>query len=167
MPSQRESFLVHDILRAWGAHPSLRIWRQNTGVGWFKDGKPARQTDPGAYAVRFGVPGQGDIGGILAGGRRLEIECKTERGRQSDEQRSFQIMIERFGGLYVLARSLEDVDRVLLGYGIIRAGCDCTIDSDSPEYIYKHHPSCRRHRCRFRTCLHDKWVGAGMKAVLW
>lgn len=119
-PPQRESFLIFEVLRAWGAHPALRIWRQNTGVGWFKNGKPARQTDPGAYPVRFGVPGQGDIGGILAGGRRLEIECKTERGRQSEDQISFQTMIERFGGLYVLARSLDDVDRALAAVGVKR-----------------------------------------------
>lgn len=120
-PPQRESFLVFEILRVWGAHPSLRIWRQNTGVGWFKDGKPARQTDPGAYPVKFGVPGQGDISGLLLpNGQRLEIECKTERGRQSDEQRSFQLMIERFGGLYVLVRSVEDVDQALAVVGVTR-----------------------------------------------
>lgn len=109
-----ESSILQSILIAWGAHSQLRLWRNNTGVGWFANGKPARKGDPGAYPVKFGTPGQGDISGILEGGRRLEIECKTLRGRQSDEQISFQAMIERFGGLYVLARSLEDVDAVLI-----------------------------------------------------
>lgn len=115
-----ERDLVHSVLVAWGATPHLRIWRMNTGVGWFVNGQPARKTDPGAYPVRFGLPGQGDISGVTSGGRRLEIECKAERGRQSDDQRNFQAMIERFGGLYVLARSVDDVDRALAPLGFNR-----------------------------------------------
>jgi hypothetical protein len=49
-----------------------------------------------------------DISGILHDGRRLEIECKSATGRQSPEQASFQAMIERFGGVYILARSAQD-----------------------------------------------------------
>lgn len=116
-----ERDLVHAILSTWGAHPALRIWRANTGMGWFKDGEPARKTDPGAYPVRFGTPGQGDISGlVLPSGRRLEIETKFARGRQNNDQKSFQRMIENFGGLYVLARSLDDVDRALAEMGVRR-----------------------------------------------
>ena len=63
----------------------------------------------GARVVRFGVPGQADLTGILPDGRRLEVEVKSATGRQSAAQRDFQNLIERFGGLYVLARSVEDV----------------------------------------------------------
>lgn len=115
-----ERDLVYAILSTWGAHPRLRIWRANTGVGWFAGGAPARKTDPGAYPVHFGTPGQADISGlVLPAGRRLEIECKAKT-RQSDDQKSFQRMIENFGGLYVLARSLEDVDRALAALGVTR-----------------------------------------------
>jgi len=115
-----ERDLVYQILSTWGAHPRLRIWRANTGVGWFKDGEPARKTDKGAYPVKFGTPGQGDISGlVLPSGRRLEIECKAKT-KQSADQISFQAMIERFGGAYVLARSLEDVDRALAALGVTR-----------------------------------------------
>lgn len=117
----RENLIQHEIMKAWGAHPALRIWRQNTGVGWFANGQPARRKDPGAYPVKFGVPGQGDLSGlILPSGRRLEIECKTVKGKQSEDQRNFQAMIERFGGLYVLARSVADVDQALASEGIAR-----------------------------------------------
>ncbi len=121
-PGERESLIQHEILSAWGARPELRIWRQNTGVGWFANGKAARQKDVGAYPVRFGVPGQGDISGVcLPSGRRIEIECKTEKGRQSDEQIAFEAMITRFGGLYILARSVGDVDAAFLAaFGIAR-----------------------------------------------
>ena len=37
-------------------------------------------------------------------GQRLEVEVKSATGRQSKAQRAFQKMIEKFGGLYVLAR---------------------------------------------------------------
>lgn len=115
-----ERDLIYLILSVWGAHPQLRIWRANTGVGWFANGQPARKTDPGAYAVKFGTPGQGDISGlVLPSGRRLEIETKAKT-KQSDDQKSFQRMIERFGGLYVLARSLDDVDRALAALGVTR-----------------------------------------------
>lgn len=107
-----ESHLIHDILAAWGAHPRVRIWRQNTGKAY----------PPGSdRLVTFGVLGQGDISGIVApSGRRLEIECKSARGRQREDQETFQRVIERFGGVYVLARSVEDVDRALAGLGVTR-----------------------------------------------
>jgi len=44
------------------------------------------------------------------------VEVKSARGRQSAEQRTYQRMIERFGGVYVLARSAEDVRTALEAY---------------------------------------------------
>lgn len=79
----------------------LRVWRNNCGR---------------AGRVLFGVPGQADISGLLLGGRRLEIEVKSRRGVQSKEQIAFKGMIESMGGLYVLARSVDDVKNALLEY---------------------------------------------------
>lgn len=87
------------IMRAFAGDTRLRLWRANSGV--------ARALD-GSRFVRFGVPGQADLSGILAGGRRLEIEVKTATGRQSPQQLAFGGMIRRFGGLYILARCVED-----------------------------------------------------------
>jgi len=97
-----EKQLQHDILHAFGTRPDLRVWRANVGVARI-----------GRRVVRFGVPGQADITGILPNGRRLEIEVKAPTGRQSEDQANFQRMIERFGGLYVLARSVEDVQKAI------------------------------------------------------
>jgi hypothetical protein len=97
-----EKLLQNEILRRFGTQTDLRIWRQNTGV--------ARM---GKRVVRFGVPGQADLTGILSDGRRLEIEVKSPTGRQTLDQQRYQQMIERFGGLYVLARSVEDVEEML------------------------------------------------------
>lgn len=58
--------------------------------------------------MQFGTPGAADITGILPDGRRLEIEVKAATGRQSEQQKKYQAMIERFNGVYVLARSVEE-----------------------------------------------------------
>lgn len=98
-----EQQIQNEILRAFATRPDMRLWRANSGAARFGD-----------RTVKFGVNGQADLTGILPGGRRLEIEVKAEKGRQSTAQKNYQAMIERFGGVYVLARSVEDV-RVALG----------------------------------------------------
>jgi hypothetical protein len=107
-----ESQLVHDILEAWGAHPRVRLARINTGKGY----------PPGSdRLVTFGVPGTPDICGVLAPqGRWLGIEVKSAEGRQRRDQQRFQRVITRFGGVYILARSVEDVDRALAGLWVTR-----------------------------------------------
>ena len=96
-----EHALVQQILVEFGSRPDLRIWRSNSGAAVSRTGA----------MVRFGVPGQADISGIQVGGRRIEIECKTPTGQQSEAQKNWQRMIERFGGIYILARSTDDVRR--------------------------------------------------------
>lgn len=102
-----EKPIQNDILRVFGTLPTLRLWRANVGAARF-----------GRRAVRFGIPGQADLTGILPDGRRLEIEVKSPTGEQTTEQRRFQKMIERFRGVYVLARSVEDVRRQLVAAGV-------------------------------------------------
>jgi hypothetical protein len=101
----KEHGIQNEILRAFGTKRWMRLWRANAGVARIGD-----------RVVRFGVPGQADLTGILPGGRRLEIEVKSTDGRQTEEQRNYQRMIERMGGVYVLARSVDDVRRALAGY---------------------------------------------------
>ena len=98
--------LVKQILREFGSREGIRLWVNNAGAARSSTGQ----------VVRFGVPGQADISGILAPhGRRIEIEAKTGSGRQNKNQRKFQAMIEKHGGLYVLARSVGDVEEVIDG----------------------------------------------------
>lgn len=99
-----EAHLVQSILATFGARPDLRIWRANVLVARDQSGR----------IVRAGVKGQADISGILSpSGRRVEIECKAATGRQTREQKAWQAMIEKHGGLYILARSIEDVSAAL------------------------------------------------------
>ena len=59
--------------------------------------------------MQFGLKGSADITGILKTGIRLEVEVKDRDGKQSPQQVEFQRMIEKNNGLYVLARSVDDV----------------------------------------------------------
>jgi hypothetical protein len=94
-----ETILMQSILLALGCRPDCRVWRQNTG----------RLPDPrtGRW-ISFGLKGSADILGILRGGRFLAIETKTPTGRLRPEQVAFRDMVTSLGGLYVVARSVED-----------------------------------------------------------
>lgn len=110
-----------EILQAWGSHPRLRIARVNTGVGWFNDDGPCRKTDRGARPVRFNPRGTADIVGLIAPeGRLLMIECKSLKGKQNDDQRTMERVVKAFGGVYVVARCLGDVDASLALLGLHR-----------------------------------------------
>ena len=65
------------------------------------------------HAVRYGNPGAPDVLAIVPGGRLLAVECKSARGRQRPEQRAWQLRCEAVGGVYVVARSVEDVERAV------------------------------------------------------
>lgn len=99
-----EHCIQNQILLAIGSLPWLKVWRNNSGALYDRTGK----------LVKFGLAGSADIIGIVKPhGRFLAIEVKAEKGRQSESQRNFQRMVEGMGGVYVLARSVEDVLKAL------------------------------------------------------
>lgn len=101
-----ESDLLAAILLRFGSLPTLRLFRMNVLVARTSTGR----------VVKAGIKGQADIFGILApSGRHISIETKAPHGRQSPEQKRWQAMVERMGGIYCLARSTDDVERALLG----------------------------------------------------
>ena len=77
--------------------------------------------------MRFGVPGCADILAFpevtvhCAGGCRRTItaplptwlECKTEKGKQSELQKSFEKQVTAAGHLYAIIRSIEDAKKAL------------------------------------------------------
>ena len=97
-----ETEILRAVLVAVTALPDTVAWRNNTGVAV----TAARQV------VRFGAPGAPDILGVRAG-RAFGIEIKTPTGRQSAAQVAFQRAYERAGGLYIIARSVDDAVRAL------------------------------------------------------
>ena len=96
--------LVEDILLCLSRSNHIRVWKNNTGVAKVN----------GGGVVRYGLTGSSDIIGICGGGKFLAIEVKTGNAKQSKEQCYFQVTVERLGGIYILARSLRDVEHLLL-----------------------------------------------------
>ena len=104
----REAFVQREILRLYGAHPRIRLWRANAGRAL------VATAAGGLRSMQVNIPGCPDlIGWIAPEGRFLGIECKGDRGKLRPEQASFRDRLEKDGGLYIVARSVEDVDRVL------------------------------------------------------
>lgn len=77
--------------------PQTFAYRMNTGAA-----------SDGSRFVKYGIPGQPDIFACIRG-RFVGIEAKTAVGRQSEKQKIWQRNLERAGGIYILARSVDDV----------------------------------------------------------
>lgn len=94
----KESQLQDEIRLALGRIPGLVLFRNNIGVA-----------DMRGCKVRFGVggPGGADLIGIY-NGRFVAVEIKTQTGRQSEEQATFQRLVESKGGIYKVLRSVEE-----------------------------------------------------------
>ena len=115
-----------------------RFVRVNVGQGW--TGKVTRiarrgmvDVDAGDVVIRQARPfqagppaGTADLLGVtrvvvtpeMVGkviGVATAIETKTAKGRQRDEQKTFERVMVAQGGLYILARSADDVARMLGG----------------------------------------------------
>ena len=98
-----ETDILNQILHYLVSRTDLYCWRNQTG---------------GAYAsnrrfLRFGCPGSADILGIQRSGKFIAIEVKAALGRQSPGQKAWQRRIETLGGIYILARSVDDVIKQL------------------------------------------------------
>lgn len=98
------------VMIALGARSDMRIWRQNAGSVLVRD-----RRGRGTHTFHAGPPkGAADLSGVVGPeGFRLEVELKADGGKLSTEQRAWRAMIERFGGLYVVAgyedaRGLEE-----------------------------------------------------------
>ena len=118
-----EKAIMNDTLVELSALPEILVKRANTGMAW--QGKELKVPIGSkitvtrdmvilqeARRVRFGTLGQADIDGVHKG-IAIQVESKTQTGRQSDEQVKFQRAWERAGGVYVVARSAEEaVDKI-------------------------------------------------------
>lgn len=86
-----------------------RIWSQDTpGLAYTRDGTP----------FKSGVKGASDLIGVLRpNGQLIAVEVKTGTGQLTKEQRAFGKMIESQGGIFVCARSVDDVANRLTAEG--------------------------------------------------
>jgi RecB family endonuclease NucS len=65
------------------------------------------------HNLYFGLKGSADILGLTKEGIFFAIEVKDYKGKQSEEQIRFADIIQRNNGIYILARSLNDVIKIL------------------------------------------------------
>ncbi len=78
--------------------------------------------DPVKKLYRFNnqTKGIADIIGVTPKGRFIAVEVKgTKTDKQSEHQKEFQLKVQRAGGLYILARSLDDIIKLIEG-GVLR-----------------------------------------------
>ena len=103
-----ETIIQNAILEAIGSRDDLYIARRNVGL--------ARDPDTGRV-VKFGVPGEADLQGVLRLGPRVglavALEVKTPTGRQSSTQRKWESAWTRRGGFYRVVRSVDDAEQAL------------------------------------------------------
>ena len=71
----------------------------------------------GWVVIRMGAPvfGEKGMGGLLCmkNGITAWVETKSEKGKMSDGQKKFANNVDRGGGLYILARSVEYAIKML------------------------------------------------------
>lgn len=129
-PKQRENSVLAAIRLAIGSRPDVLAVRIATGMFLLPDGSGRR--------IRSAPDGTPDLlctwrreitvhkimnpegfnpherKEMHVIGQTVYIETKRlNGGRQSDEQKAFQAMAESMGAIYILARSVEDVEAVI------------------------------------------------------
>jgi len=122
-----ESTLLAKIRLAIGSRDDVRILRINTGVFrgitnsksvvrsapngtpdliccWRRETRASREFNPSGQAF---TPHTKNY--QLVYGQFLAIETKSKDGRLSEDQKNFKASFEEVGGIYVVARSVDDV----------------------------------------------------------
>lgn len=102
------------------AVPGTRVWRLSVGGAYpiaaiqpikallaRGDAKAALEMLNRTRPRMFGAVGLPDIDGILPDGRRLGVEVKWGKDRQSDEQKVCQAVHDARGGVYIVARDVD------------------------------------------------------------
>lgn len=106
----KESVIQQDIRLALGLRDDVMLFRINVGSFRPIDGDPRR-------VIQSAPTGTPDLLGVLRRpngiGQGLAIEVKTLKGKQRVAQAHWQTAWEARGGLYILARSVEDVLKVI------------------------------------------------------
>lgn len=105
-----ESLVLTQILAYLETRHDLLFWRNNTG-----------SVRKGRRIIKFGYRGSADILAVQAPtGRLIGIECKrSDGGVVSGSQIRWGDDLTRHGGVYLVARSVEEV-REALGSPVVR-----------------------------------------------
>lgn len=99
----------------------IRLCRVPGLIAYHVANEGQRAPRTGAFLKRMlMVPGVADFALVLPGGRAAFLEIKTAKGRQSPEQRAFEVACRENGTPYRIARSPEEAMRALHELGAIR-----------------------------------------------
>ena len=124
----REAAVLREVHLRLGARPDVRLWRQNTGVAYplsqvrelvdavlAGDQRAAVAVAREMRPIRYGLPGMADLIGVVQrGGRLLSVEVKSPSGRLSEEQRAWDAMVRRFGGVSLApVRGADEAEQAL------------------------------------------------------
>ena len=104
--------LVISMLKAC-ARPDV-FWFAVPNAGWRPGAIGARMKAEGLAA------GVADLCIMLAGGKTCWLEMKTKTGRQTPEQKTFELVCQQLGHPYALARSLDEATDVLNEWGVLK-----------------------------------------------
>ena len=98
--------LISHAIREYLEYKNVFFWRNNVGAGFFKN------KNGGERFVRFSQKGSPDFF-CLSNGMLFGIEIKTAKGEQSEDQEKYQKAFEKAGGVYILARCVDDVSKYI------------------------------------------------------
>lgn len=106
--ASKGAVLSAKILAEHGSHPDLRLWRNASAYARVGN-------DPeNPVHIRTGlVKGAADLIGIGPGGRFWAVEVKAGGDTVKKRQRTFLKVVRELGGVAEVARSVEDVTRIL------------------------------------------------------
>lgn len=120
-PSSANDLTAMLLVEIPKAVPGARAWRMSVGGAYpiqsvaplvsavnRGDLKAARDICTRMHPRHFGAPnGSPDIDGILPDGRRLGVEVKWGKDKQSDEQKVCQTIYDARGAIYIVARDMD------------------------------------------------------------
>ena len=82
------------LLAAPAAIPHLRLFRRNVA-----------KVRVGKRTIRFAIPGQCDLYGLVRGGRHIEVELKAAAGSLSAEQRAWRDFCQEWNVPWLLLQA--------------------------------------------------------------
>lgn len=101
---------VTDLCYKWLTVRRILVDRMNVGVG------SIRRDDEKEHKYTFGIPGAGDLLGILPTGIHFEVECKQGKGgRLSEKQQERQRKVLTPGGMYVIVHGIPEMEYYFKG----------------------------------------------------
>ena len=98
--------LIKDAICDYLSAKNVFFWSVNNSAPYSR--KIRRYLRP----YKYHLAGVADICGLWKG-RGLFIEVKTPKGKQSEHQREFEKRVVKEKAIYILARSIDDVRKVI------------------------------------------------------